>query len=114
MSNKLKELLARVPKETYDKVSKQMTCAYYFNGGDCSKGLPGTPCILEGCVAWRLHPDFEKKVSTCRDCTFCKRVEGHPRRFYCQMKVQKYHTGVKCFVRLKDVACEDFIKRDEI
>lgn len=61
MSNKLKELLARVSKETYDKVSKQMTCAYYFNGGDCSKGLPGTPCVLEGCVAWRLHPDFEKK-----------------------------------------------------
>lgn len=29
------------------------------------------------------------------------------------MKVQKYHTGVKCFVRLKDIVCEDFIKRDK-
>ena len=54
------ELSARVPNETYERVKKQMTCAY-FNGGDCSKGLPGTPCILEGCVAWRLHSDFEKE-----------------------------------------------------
>ena len=28
--------------------------------------------------------------------------------------VGNFATGVKCFVRLKDVACEDFIKRDEI
>lgn len=47
-------LSARIPQETYDRVKKQMTCAYYFNGGDCSKGLPGTPCELKGCVAWRL------------------------------------------------------------
>jgi len=50
----LKERLASIPQEEYERTKKQMTCSYYFNGGDCSKGLPGTPCILEGCVAWRL------------------------------------------------------------
>lgn len=53
------ELVAKIPQETFDRVKKQMTCAH-FNGGDCFKGLPGTPCILEGCIAWRLHKDFEK------------------------------------------------------
>lgn len=55
------QLLKTITPEMKARVEKQMTCFYYFNGGDCSKGLPGTPCILEDCVAWRLHPDFEKK-----------------------------------------------------
>ena len=50
----IRERLAKLDPEKYDKVKKQMTCAYYTNGGDCSKGLPGTPCELKGCVAWRL------------------------------------------------------------
>ena len=47
------ELLANVPEETKRKVEKAMTCAYYYNGGDCAKGLLGTPCKVVGCVAWR-------------------------------------------------------------
>lgn len=46
------ELVARIPKETMERVKKQMTCKWYCNGGDCGKGLPGTPCELTGCVAW--------------------------------------------------------------
>lgn len=48
----------------------------------------------------------------CKECDFCRRLEGHPRRFYCQMRVQKYHDGRMCFVRLKDSACEHFIPKD--
>lgn len=45
------EVLAKVPQETKDRVWKQMSCKW-FRGGDCGKGLPGTPCEIVGCVAW--------------------------------------------------------------
>lgn len=52
--NKLsKELLANVPEETKRMVEKQMFCKWLRNGDECGKGLPGTPCEVVGCVAWR-------------------------------------------------------------
>lgn len=51
---KVRKRLANLPPEKYSRVKRMLYCAYYTNGGDCSKGLPGTPCILKGCVAWRL------------------------------------------------------------
>lgn len=50
------ELVARIQKETMERVEKQMTCKW-FRGGDCGKGLPGTPCILKGCVAWEEYKE---------------------------------------------------------
>lgn len=60
----IRERLASIPQEEYERIKKQMTCAYYFNGGDCSKGLPGTPCELKGCVAWRLADWAKEKGIT--------------------------------------------------
>ena len=54
MNPKLKERLAKISPELYKKVRKELICEYYCNGGECAKGLPGTPCDLNGCVAWRL------------------------------------------------------------
>lgn len=55
--SKRAEITKRVSQETYDKVKKQMSCKWYYNGGDCRKGLPGTPCSLSDCVAWELRED---------------------------------------------------------
>lgn len=52
-------LVREIPPETKARVEKAMTCAYYYNGGDCRKGLPGTTCDPEGCVAWKRHKDFK-------------------------------------------------------
>lgn len=43
-----------------DEQNKMMACKWFRNGGECGKGLPGTPCELEGCVAWE-HSVEEKK-----------------------------------------------------
>lgn len=43
-----------------DEQNKMMACKWFRNGGECGKGLPGTPCELEGCVAWE-HSEEEKK-----------------------------------------------------
>ena len=51
---KIRERLAKIPPELYKKVRKELMCEYYCNGGDCAKGLPGTPCDLNRCVAWML------------------------------------------------------------
>ena len=51
------EIAKRASQETYERVRKQMTCKWYRNGGDCGKGLPGTPCELAGCVAWEQHKE---------------------------------------------------------
>ena len=55
----LKEILSRIDPEVYAKVSKQMDCKWY-QGGDCGKGLPGTPCELKGCVAWEQYEEEKK------------------------------------------------------
>lgn len=55
-SRQFDELLARVPEEIKQKVAKQMTCKW-FRGGDCGKGLPGTPCEVVGCVAWEHYKE---------------------------------------------------------
>lgn len=66
----LKSLLERIPQETKDRVSKQMSCIW-FRGGDCGKGLPGTPCEMKGCVAWTDHSNqLEEKAA---------RYIGYPR-----------------------------------
>ena len=57
------ELLARVPEETKRIVEKQMTCKWLRNGEECGKGLPGTPCIVKGCVAWE---HYEEKTGDSR------------------------------------------------
>lgn len=54
-----KEMLKQCPQEIKDRVEKMMTCAYLVNGDECSKGLPGTPCEIEGCVAWRHYKETE-------------------------------------------------------
>lgn len=46
------ELVKNVPEETKRMVEKQMSCKWLKNGEECGKGLPGTPCIVKGCVAW--------------------------------------------------------------
>lgn len=43
-----------------DEQNKMVTCKWFRNGGECGKGLPGTPCELEGCVAWE-HSEEDKK-----------------------------------------------------
>lgn len=52
------ELVARIPKETMERVRKQMSCKWLRNGDECGKGLPGTPCEVVGCVAWQ---EYEKE-----------------------------------------------------
>lgn len=51
------ELLAKVPEETKRRVEKQMTCKWLRNGDECGKGLPCTPCIVKGCVAWEEYKE---------------------------------------------------------
>lgn len=46
------ELVAKIPQETKDRVNKMMFCKWLHNGDECSKGLPGTPCEVVGCVTW--------------------------------------------------------------
>ena len=58
-NKQFEELVARIPKETMERVRKQMTCKW-FRGGDCGKGLPETPCVLAGCVAWEEYKEDEK------------------------------------------------------
>jgi hypothetical protein len=41
-----------------EMVHKQMICKW-FRGGDCGKGLPGTPCEIKGCVAWGKYKEEE-------------------------------------------------------
>jgi hypothetical protein len=53
------EQLAKVPEETKRMVEKQMTCKWLRNGDECSKGLPGTPCIVKGYVAWKHYREDE-------------------------------------------------------
>ena len=55
-NKQFEELSAKVPEETKRRVEKQMSCKW-FRGGDCGKGLPDTPCILEGCVAWEHYEE---------------------------------------------------------
>lgn len=49
--SKRAEIAKHISQEIYDRVKKQMSCKWYYNGGDCGKGLPGTPCSLSDCVA---------------------------------------------------------------
>lgn len=51
------ELVKNVPEETKRMVEKQMTCKWLRNGEECGKGLPGTPCIVKGCVAWEEYKE---------------------------------------------------------
>lgn len=55
-----KELLANTPEETKRRVEKAMTCKWFRNGDECGKGLPGTPCEVDGCVAWEHYKDEQK------------------------------------------------------
>ena len=55
--SKRAEIAKRASQETYERVKKQMSCKWYCNGGDCGKGLPGTPCELTGCVAWEQYKE---------------------------------------------------------
>lgn len=50
------ELVKNVPEETKRMVEKQMTCKW-LQWGECGKGLPGTPCIVKGCVAWEYYEE---------------------------------------------------------
>lgn len=53
------ELVAKIPKETMERVSKQMSCKW-FRRGDCGRGLPKTSCGLKGCVAWEEYKEEKK------------------------------------------------------
>lgn len=54
-----KRLLANIPNETKERIRKEMFCKWYYNGGGCKKGLPGTPCSIVGCVVWEQNPDIK-------------------------------------------------------
>lgn len=47
-----------IQKEAMERIHKQISCKW-FCGGDCGKGLPGTPCELKGCVAWEEYKEKE-------------------------------------------------------
>lgn len=49
------ELVKNVPEEIKRMVEKQMSCKWLRNGDECGKGLPGTSCIVKGCVAWEEY-----------------------------------------------------------
>ena len=51
------ELVKNVPEETKRLVEKQMSCKWLRNGEECGKGLPGTPCVVKGCVAWEHYEE---------------------------------------------------------
>lgn len=55
--SKRAEIAKHISQETYDRVKKQMSCKWCYNGGDCGKGLPGTPCSLSDYVAWEPMGD---------------------------------------------------------
>lgn len=40
-------------------VPKEMLCKWYC-AGECKKGLPGTKCELESCVAWEENKEDKK------------------------------------------------------
>lgn len=51
------ELVKNIPEETKRRVEKAMTCKWLRNGDECGKGLPGTPCEVNGCVAWEHYKE---------------------------------------------------------
>lgn len=55
-----KEALEQCPQEIKDRVERMMACAYLVNSDECSKGLPGTPCEVGGCLAWTKLKGGEK------------------------------------------------------
>lgn len=54
------EMVKNVPQEVKDRVEKVMACKWLRNGNECGKGLPGTPCDPDGCVAWEHYKEDEK------------------------------------------------------
>lgn len=49
-STKIREFLSRIPEDVYERTRKAMTCKWH-DGGECKKGLPGTPCDVKSCIA---------------------------------------------------------------
>ena len=41
-------------EDDLEKLYKEITC-YYNDGLYCKKGIKGTKCSLDGCVAWRSN-----------------------------------------------------------
>ena len=56
-NERFERFVREIPPEVKARVEKAMTCAYYYNGGDCKKALPDTPCDPVGCVAWRHYKE---------------------------------------------------------
>ena len=57
------EIIHAFTKEALETAKKRDLCVW-FRGGDCGKGLPGTPCEMKGCVAWIDHLNqLEEKVT---------------------------------------------------
>ena len=51
------ELIAKIPKETMERVKKQMTCKWLINGDEC--GLKGS-CNPDNCKSWE-HYEEERR-----------------------------------------------------
>lgn len=64
------EIVERYMKDSLDLDKKQMRCFYYDNDR-CKKGLPGTPCEIEGCVAYYPAP----KTGTNKDIVALTKAE---------------------------------------
>lgn len=48
-------------------MSKPQNCAYHCDG-ECLKGKAGTPCNINGCVAF-----IEQEKPKCKDCKYLRR-----------------------------------------
>lgn len=55
-----KELLDNAPEETKRRAEKAITCKWFRSGDGCGKGLPGTPCEVDGCVAWEHYKEEQR------------------------------------------------------
>lgn len=50
------EFVKNIPQEVKDRVEKAMTCAYYFNGGDCSADKAKiVECNPDKCKNWKYN-----------------------------------------------------------
>lgn len=59
-NRRFEEFVRNIPEETKRRVEKAMFCKWLRNGDECGKGLPGTPCEVDGCVAWEYYKEEKK------------------------------------------------------
>ena len=87
-------------------------CIFYFKG-TCAKGLPNTPCDINGCVAY-LPRNKMKKRKDCKyyvsgKCDLMYRIHGYGKPF----NSRKYGWMWRCCDYVLCRPCENYKSRND-